>query len=79
MIDCKRYIPILMNPPKSAPMNKLPYLTVLGEDTSLKLKEIMDRYPNMSASEIIRRCVVYRWRVMKENDKKEKSYRKERG
>lgn len=60
-------------------MNKLPYLTVLGEDVSLKLKEIMDRYPNMSANEIIRRCVIYRWRVMKANDEKEQAYRKERG
>lgn len=59
-------------------MDKLPYLTLLGEDASLKLKEIMERYANMSANEIIRRCVVYRWRVMKYNDEKEKAYRKER-
>ena len=52
-------------------MDKLPYLTVLGADVSEKLKEINDRYPNMTAGEILRKCVISRWKVMKKNEEKE--------
>ena len=52
-------------------MDKLPYLTVLGADVSEKLKEINDRYPNMTPGEILRKCVISRWKVMKKNEEKE--------
>ena len=52
-------------------MNKLPYLTILGEDVSRKLDEINDRYPNMTSREILRKCVISRWKVMKKNEEKE--------
>ena len=57
-------------------MDKLPYLTVLGVDVSEKLKEINDRYPNMTAGEILRKCVISRWKVMKKNEEKEANGKK---
>ncbi|MBQ5797283.1 MAG: hypothetical protein IIW15_04545 [Firmicutes bacterium] len=57
-------------------MDKLPYLTVLGADVSEKLKEINDRYPNMTAGEILRKCVISRWKVMKKNEEKEANGKK---
>ena len=52
-------------------MDKIPYLTVLGADASKKLKEINDRYPNMTSREILCKCVTSRWKRMKANDEKE--------
>ena len=52
-------------------MEKLPYLTILGEDASKKLKEINDRYPNMTSREILCKCVISRWKIMKKNEEKE--------
>lgn len=57
-------------------MDKLPYLTVLGADVSEKLKEINDRYPNMTAGEILRKCVISRWKIMKKNEEKEANGKK---
>lgn len=52
-------------------MDKLPYLTVLGADVSEKLKEINDRYPNMTAGKILRKCVIFYWKIMKMKEEKE--------